>query len=175
MTGRDVVVELLEHYVDVLEGLQDGDGASSDDEFLALMCEAWNHPSYRELERLRLRLRSTDPAAYWHLAGAYFRPERRRVMRCVHGWETGHEAHNYRDRGRCRFSISVGAYRRAKSLPTHTHMGRRFALAPATVRVVSPLVDRGVVGWCVVWMVDRWDPRVPLVVPDDLAGVKAAA
>jgi hypothetical protein len=40
---------LLEHYADVLADLYDD---RSGGESVRLMCSAWNHPSYQELERL---------------------------------------------------------------------------------------------------------------------------
>jgi len=50
LTRRERIVVLLDNYTDVEAGLRDRKG--EDVLHLPLMCKAWNHPSYRELDRL---------------------------------------------------------------------------------------------------------------------------
>src|SRR3972149_6142716 len=88
LTRRDQIAVLLHHYRDVLEGLADVDPEACErcptfcgshdcerfgcvnEAFLALMCPAWNHPSYRQLERLRGELARQEPRLNRHLMGA---------------------------------------------------------------------------------------------------------
>lgn len=103
MTKRDRIIVLLEFYPDVLEGLREpGSHCSrggcrmpprdrwlcaahgcSDEGVLALMCAAWNHPSYQELERLRRLLRERWPELSAWLVAGYLRFFERRVAVCA--------------------------------------------------------------------------------------------
>jgi hypothetical protein len=111
------------------------------------MCRAWNHPSYRELERLRTAMRSEEPFAYWHLAETYFRCGARRILRCANP--------------DCDAEFPTWT-----RVAFHKHGRRHVALVPATKRVVSAAVNPGQVTVAVRWMDVRW--RGEPFIPDDL-------
>jgi len=78
-TSRTELVRLLlDQYVDVERGIQESRG----DDPLALMCRAWNHPSFQRLIRLRLQLRDERPDLYWHVAETYLRCGFARALEC---------------------------------------------------------------------------------------------
>lgn len=81
MTRRqEIISTLLEWYEDVLNSWHDGRGNG---DYGYPMCNAvYNHPSYRELERLLVELRSTDPAVYWNVAQRYLYAPTKVVLRC---------------------------------------------------------------------------------------------
>jgi len=85
-TRQRVIVDLLDNYQDVLNGLRDMayNHDTGDWGYVHAMCEAWNRPSegYPELERLRILMRDTEPRLYWHVAERWIRPERRRAHVC---------------------------------------------------------------------------------------------
>jgi len=62
LTRRERSVVLLDNYTDVGAGLRDRKG--EDVLHLPLMCRAWNHPSYRELDRLLGRLKDERHRLY---------------------------------------------------------------------------------------------------------------
>jgi hypothetical protein len=178
MNRRERIVTLLEHYADVVEGLRDrGDGqpdacsvpckdwerlcshfgcAQADGGVLAMMNRAWNHPSYRELERLRVALRHQEPSLYWHLAQTYFfAPVQVRLV-CPHCWDT------LRKRGE--------SWPAHSSQLTHHHPSKgRIPLVPRSVRRVSQAVEPESVEEAIEWLDDRWVGDV--FVPDDVLSV----
>ena len=81
MTRRDRITLLLEYLVDVEHGLPERDPVPQDD-ILALMCKAWNHESYRQLDRLLRVLWERWPDLHLALVRRYCRFEERRVAWC---------------------------------------------------------------------------------------------
>ena len=71
--GKEQVIVLVH-----VAGLHDG---RSDSGGLALMCKAWNHPSFQELERLLPLLGMSAPKQYRAIVGMYVHP--RLVRRAV--------------------------------------------------------------------------------------------
>jgi hypothetical protein len=81
LTKREEVIRtLLEWYIDVLEGDSMG-GVGSYDLGVKLLSRAYNHPSYRELERCLRALRDEDNKTYWHVRETY-QASRRTVLAC---------------------------------------------------------------------------------------------
>lgn len=156
MSRREVLVALLENYLEVLPGLRDSEGGDGTGTFASSI---WQTPQYRELEKLRLRLRAEEPRLYWHLAETYFRCQERRVMRCTHSVEGR----------RCPHAVPVVSYQRARTLPVHVHSGRRYKLTPALVKVVSPKVDALLVGEAIEWLLERWPTSTRLESPVPVA------
>lgn len=152
MTRQERIILLLENYVDVVNGLRDRLGTG---EHIPLMCRAWNSPrlGYPELERLRLSLRESEPALYWHLAETYFRPERRLVLQCP----------------RCR-----GVMPSWSSVNFHTHGHQNVAIVPRVLKVVDPKVKREEVERAIQWLDEKWLEPGPFL-PDELKAEKEAA
>lgn len=146
MTRRERIVFLLENYLDVLQGIQDGAGLG-DGDVLALMCRAWNHRSYRELEALRKRMRDEEPFTYWHLAETYFRCTFRRVKVCADP-KCSAEAPPWTD------------------APFHKHGRRHVPFIPGITRVVSLAVNTDRVAEGIAWLDEHWHGE-PFI-PDDL-------
>lgn len=76
MTRRDRIVLLLEHYRDVLHGLDEHGPDSVHvhgdwDRLIPAMCEAWNSPAYQQLERLLAVMRERWPRLWLHLRKRY--------------------------------------------------------------------------------------------------------
>ena len=149
LTPRERIVRtLLEWYQDALEGWRTN-GAHGERGNMPLAGRTWNHPSYQELERSRMRMRDAEPELYWHIAERFIRPSTQIALRCprcqgVEEWpKRGH---------------------RQKS---HKH-GKRVELMRASVLVVSGAVVPALVVNGVRWLaVDfRGDPFVP----DDITG-----
>jgi hypothetical protein len=115
------------------------------------MCRAWNHPAYRQLERLLPELRAEQPALAWHLSKTYLGP-RRRVLQCP----------------RCR-----GVAPAWSSVNFHKHKGKNVALVPRVLRVVPAKVRREVVDEAIAWIDERW--RGGVFVPDELLPLVSAA
>jgi hypothetical protein len=78
VSRRERIAFLLAHYSDVLAGVRDR-GLGGD--HLPLMCSAWNHPSYQELERLLPLLGYDMRRLYRAVMGTYVYP--RFVCRAV--------------------------------------------------------------------------------------------
>ncbi len=148
MKRRDRILILLEHYVDVLGGIYDA-SKGTDEGVLALMCRAWNHPSYRELERLRLHMRDAEPEHYWHLAETYFRAERRRIATCP----------------KCQREASPALI---GELCNHgsKHSGTA-TMVPLMMWVVHPDVDPKMLAQAIDWLDWKWT-RGDASIPDDL-------
>lgn len=134
---RTAIETLLHHYRDVLEGIPDREHRSSD-ELLALMCPAWNHPSYRQLEKLLARMPRRLRQA---LRVRYERYSERRVAWCKRCGE-----HPARD---------VGS--------VHRHPpGRSVSLRPRLVRVLPRDDDPAAVESALDWLLEHWVGRVDL-------------
>jgi hypothetical protein len=82
-TDREAkIAVLLEWWADVVEGWQEA-GSGADDFGIRMMARAYNHPSYRELERCLIALRAENKPVYRHVQARY-RGERRMVLECPH-------------------------------------------------------------------------------------------
>lgn len=154
LTPRERILRtLLECYVDVVEGWRT-EGAGDGGMRAPLAVSAWNHPSYRELERTRIRMRDEQPELYWHLAERYVRPESRVALRCP----------------RC---LAVEDWPKPGHKPrSHRHSGGRVELQRASVLVVSEAVRPELVVFGLRWVAlkFRGDPFVP----DDLERERVA-
>jgi hypothetical protein len=148
VTRRERIAFLLEHLEDVRAGVRDR-GRSG--ERIPLMCAAWNHPSYRQLEPLLALLRSERPSLAWHLTRTYFAP-RRRVLVCP----------------RCEGRVDVWS-----SVHFHKHGHKIVALVPRVLRVVPLEVDPKRVEAGVAWLDGHW--RGGVFVPDELLPLVAVA
>lgn len=174
MTRRDRIVVLLEHYQDVIEGIYDTDFSArsacsapcgdpicaahgcANEGILALMCRSWNHPSFRELERLRLRLRDEERGLYWHLAETYFRARRKRVAFCPKCERTAPPSH-----------IGELCNHGRPHQPTKT-------LVPKSVKVVAAAVEPSLVEAAIDWFDRSWPDDDTCFIPADLMGAAAA-
>ena len=156
MTRRDRILVLLEHYLDVQPGLVDTDGG---DGLGGLDASGpWKHHSYRQLEELRVRMRSEEPFLYWHLAETYFRCQTKRVAVCP----------VCRREAPPRQAGWVGS---PGGLCNHgKRHGRSVRMVPGVRRVVSKAVDRAIVERAIDWLAAEWEGSVRI--PNDL---KAAA
>lgn len=142
MNRRERIITLLDHYLDVENGLQDR--AFRGDDYLPRMCRAWSHPSYVELRRIVGLLQWNQPRLFHALAETYFRYTERRVAYCP----------------RCR---QVDSSKYAGTL--HKHGQRTVTLVYKTVRV-QRLVDREVLSEAIDWLEHNF--RGEPFVPDDL-------
>jgi hypothetical protein len=114
VTRRERIVVLLDNYTDVEVGLRDRKG---DAEHLPLMCRAWNHPSFRELDRLLGVMKDKRHPLYWHLSMTYFHARLRRVNvcpRCRSVMPSWHSA-NFHKHGHS--NVAVVAPRRSGDRP----------------------------------------------------------
>lgn len=145
LTPHETVEFLLVHYVDVVNGIYD---APRSHEGPVLMCRAWNHPAYQQLERLRQRLRAEQPKLHWHLAETYFRPITRRTAYCPR-CPIGHQ----------HYPPNIIGH-------VHTHGRKTIALVPRIQKIISPLVRAELVTDGVTWLVDHWHGEPDI--PDDL-------
>jgi len=142
MTKTERIVMLLEWYVDVeAQGMRDG--RSSDGEHLPLMSRAWNHPSYRELDRLLDLMRREQRHLYWHLSQTYLYSTKRRVLECP----------------RCRSVVPSwysGGY-------FHKHGNSNVAIVPKVVSVIHKDVRSNHVGRAIAWLEEQWigEPFLP--------------
>jgi hypothetical protein len=140
---RERIVVLLEWYVDVeAQGLRDGRG---DGDHLPLMSRAWNHPSYRELDRLLGVMRDHRRHLYWHLSQTYFYAAKRQVLQCP----------------RCR-----GVMPAWHTANFHKHGHSNVAVVPRVVRVRRPEVRDAHVDEAVTWLEQQWSGE--LFLPDEL-------
>jgi hypothetical protein len=150
VTRRERLTFLLEHYQDVLAGLRDqGNG----DVHLPLMCRAWNHPSYRELERLLGLLQRSQPRGYRAIVGMYVYP--RHVRRAV-----------------CPKCGTVKAPALVGELHRHPHKRSR-AFVARMVRVPLYPVEQREVDGAVTWIDEHF--RGEPYVPDELLPLVTAA
>lgn len=138
---RDLIVTtLLDWYQDVIESWRDDTAAG--DHGYPMMNRAWNHPSYRELERLRLIMRTTERRLHWHLAERYLRATHHRVMRCPRCDRTW----PYTD-----------------TLGVHRHGHHVISLVPASVPIIPTTVDPLLVQAAIRWLSERFtrEPFLP--------------
>lgn len=146
MKRREIIVTLLEHYLDVQPGLVDTDGGDGLGGLNAAGC--WKHSSYRELEKLCGELSGMRSELYWHLAETYFRSPAKRVAYCP----------------RCRAQAPS-----AKIGNVHRHAnGRTSKLVPKTVRMVSKSVSPKLVARSIDWLDENWRTDREPFLPDDL-------
>lgn len=137
-TRTELITILLQNYEDVLNGLRDRKG---DGEHLPLMCAAWNHPAYQQLERQLRRLKLEKPHLYRHLAGTYLHPEHQRTMTCP----------------RCKAS-----YRPWKYPSLHSHGRRAVALVPTITRRIHPTINATLAQEGVAWIAQHWHGHIEL-------------
>lgn len=149
---------LLEQYQDVLSGIQDGDVSFvGPGDGLALMCESWNSPAYRQLENLRIALAAEAPALYWQLAEVYFRSRRKLVAVCPRcRRETVPRPTRYRDST----TLDYG---------TCKHGSERSKLEIRAVRIVSEGVQPAMVALAIRWLEERWAGGV--FVPEEVQAI----
>jgi hypothetical protein len=147
VSRRERIILLLDNYVDVVNGLRDRLGNG---EHIPLMCRAFNHPSYRELERLRILMRDTEGGMYWHLTRTYFNGEKRRVLQCP----------------RCQGTMPAWS-----SVNFHKHGRTNVAVVPRVLRVYPQGVRQARVNDAVAWLDEHWvgEPFIP----DDLLAAAA--
>jgi hypothetical protein len=141
---KAIILTLLEWWKDVTESWNDGAGAG--DFGQPMLNPALNHPSYRELERLRIIMRVEEPVLYWNLRERYLVSVTRNADVCPVCHKAGIEA--------------------TEGLP-HRHKleGRLRKVEPvrAVVTVVSKAVRPELVDLAVGWLADnfRGEPFVP--------------
>lgn len=157
----DRILTLLEHYQDVLEGITDGERSfSGPGDGLALMCEAWNAPAYRQLEVRRAELARRFPEAYVQLREVYFVAGRKRVAMCPRcGREFLAQPADTWD------GIDGEAW-----YGTCKHGGDNVRLRPTIVRVVAGRVDVTLVVFAVLWLEANWQGGV--FVPEDVLAIE---
>lgn len=159
---RETIATLLEWYEDLLHGWeQPGRGANGYFQLNACL----RHPSYRELERQLVDMRSREPVVYWNVCQRYLYAPKVQILRCP--------ACTRQPKGRLEAMIVEGL-RNAKDEPQgssqaakryHKHGHKSVALAPAHVRsnfAVRPnLVLQGIVD-----MDTHWSWKGEIQVPD---------
>lgn len=81
MTRRqEIIATLLEWYEAVRESWNDG--AGSGDYGLPMLCPVYNHPSYRELDRVLHEMRHAEPVLYRVITQRYLYAPTKVVLRC---------------------------------------------------------------------------------------------
>lgn len=154
MTHRqEIIATLLEWYEAVRESWNDGLGAG--DYGLPMLCPVYNHPSYRELDRLLDEMRSAEPVIYWNIAQRYVYAPTKVVLRCP----------------RCgpkpeRIEASLLHPRDALQATEdlhHKHGGTLVKLNPVRVRVPSQAIRPELISAGIEWLDERWmgEPFVP--------------
>ena len=137
---KESIAVLLEHYRDVLDGIPDREHRGSDD-LLALMCPAWNHRSYQQLERRLRDLKAERPKLHAKLETRYLRYTERRVAWCK----------------RC------GEHPASHVGNVHRHPpGRSVSLKPKMLRVLPRNDDPAGVAQALDWLEARWVGRADL-------------
>jgi hypothetical protein len=158
LTPREERIQLLlEWWTDVLEGWQEG-GRGGDELGVRMMGRAWNHPSYRELERCLIALRDEENATYWHVREQY-QAHRRMVLQCPRCLAVSEvAAKHFDDHGNVRLR--------------HKHDGPVFFVRKAML-VVNHAVRPDVVLAGVRWIGREF--RLEPFIPDELLGKEKAA
>ena len=151
LTRSEKIRVLLEHYSDVVAGLRErGTGG----EHIPLMCAAWNHVSYQQLEALRGEMRTGAPTLYRTVVAVYVYP--RFVRRAV-----------------CPRCDAVAPPQLVGELHRHGHGRKSAAFVARMVRVPLYPVDQGQVESAIGWLNERWKGGV--FVPDELLPLVSAA
>lgn len=150
MTRQERIQFLLEHLADVQAGVRDR-GTGGD--HIPLMCRSWNHPSYQELERLLVLIRSAAPRGYRAVVGMYVHP--RFVRRAV-----------------CSRCGAVEPPELVGELHRHTARSG-FAFVARMVRVPLYPVEQHEVDGAIGWFDEHWQGGV--FVPDELLPLVTAA
>ena len=150
MTRQERIRFLLENFQDVQAGVRD---RGSGGDHVPLMCRAWNHPSYQELERLLPLLGIAARPLYRAIVGTFVHS--RAVRRAV-----------------CPRCLAVQAPSFVGEL--HAHGNRKSAAFVARmVRVpLYPVAERDVDG-AIEWLDANW--RGGVFVPDELLPLVAVA
>lgn len=143
------ITNLLEHYQEVVPGLVHGsEWERSGTNGHALFAEeVWNHPAYRQLERLRIALREHQRQPYWHLAETYIRSTTRRVAVCP---KCDHTAP----------ASKIGAYCLHGEKLARARIKNSTEMIPGVVRVIHQDVRSELVGVAITWLEYRWQGDV---------------
>ena len=151
LTAREQRIRTLaEWYQDVVDASAWAEDGAERGSHLPLMSRAWNHPSYREFERLRLDMRRLEPRTYWHFAGRWLWADRKIRLVCPRCQAQTAPASRHRDhRGNVRLR--------------HKHHGDTVFFRLATVTVPNGLVLDHEAHAGIRWMDGRWrgDPFIP--------------
>ena len=149
VTRRERIGFLLAHYHDVLVGLWDDRAGGSS---VPLMCSAWNHRSYQELERLLPLLAAASPPVHRAVVAWYVYPRFVRRAWCPRCGQAAPPEH-------------ISGLRR--------HGQRTVALTPKMVRQPPYRVDERLLPLAVAWFDREW--RGGVFVPAELLPLVSAA
>jgi hypothetical protein len=141
-TRTELLLILIHNYEDVLNGLRDSKGTG---EHLPLMCAAWNHPAYQQLERCLSELRHQHPNLYWHLHHTHIWGHHQTVMQCP----------------RCETT-----YRPWNHPGHHTHGRKHITLQPRIIRTRHPLAKPQLATQAIGWINQHW--QGPIILPLEL-------
>lgn len=154
MTRRqEIIATLLEWYEAVRDSWNDGTGAG--DYGLPMLCPVYNHPSYRELDRLLSELRPAEPILYWNITQRYLYAPTKVVLRCP---KCGPKPE--------RFEAALLHARDHMQMPDevhHKHGGTLVKLNPVRVRVPSFAISPTKLAEGIEWLDSRWvgEPFIP--------------
>lgn len=160
LSDRELRIRTLaEWYQDVIDAAAWAEGGSERGSHVLAMSRAWNHPSYREFERLRLEMRRLSPRTYWHFSQRWLYAERKVRLVCPRCQAQAAPAAKHRDhRGNIRLR--------------HKHHGDAVFFRLASVLAPSREVDEHEAVAGLRWMEVRW--RGDPFVPDQLIASRAA-
>lgn len=156
MTRRqEIIATLLEWYRDVLESWNDGNGAG--DYGFPRLCPVYNHPSYRELDRLLDAMRSQAPELYWNITQRYLYAPTKVVLRCA---RCGPKP----ERTEAALLHVKDTHQPAGNEEVHhKHGGTLVKLNPVRVRVPSQAIRPELITAGIEWLDAQWrgEPFVP--------------
>ena len=178
MTRRqEIIATLLEWYEAVLYSWQDGMG--SGDYGYPMANPAWNHSSYRELERLLIVMREDEPIIYWNIMQRYLYAPSKVVLRCSVCGPAPKKATplaphaSRREAAQVRAEVESGLlHARDEPLPPfgvdkfHTHGRKVLTLRPVRVRVPSLAIRPELVTAGIEWLDEHWRNDTEPFVPD---------
>jgi hypothetical protein len=160
----DRIQVLLEWYIDLLYGWDDGAGDGSFG--VRLPRAELRHTSYLELERLLPLLSAAEPEAYWHLAERYWRAPWSIVLRCPRcvprptSRDSIEAQHAYLRRHPSDKTPSGPRIVPGRKRPTHqrwhTHSGKAVQMRPVRVICPSSAVEPSEVARALVWLDEHW-------------------
>lgn len=148
----DIVIAMLEHYMDLCGPGDMGSGTSYPDSRPLQYHPLWKQGTFFELARCLLLMREEQPRLYWHTAERYLRVETRITMGCP------------------------GCGKATREGDRHTHhdgmQTRRFDRSRIVEKRWHPDVDPKVVEQGIEWIVCCH--RGPPYLPDELYALVAA-